>query len=98
MPAAERRLAAILHADVVGYSRLMAEDEDATVRTLNAYRYQAGRSSGSAAGGSWTSHLPRRSPLSRVAAEVEPGRRTVRQRAAVNALGSHICVNCRMSV
>ncbi len=28
----ERRLAAILAADVVGYSRLMAEDEDATVR------------------------------------------------------------------
>ena len=34
----ERRLAAILSADVVGYSRLMAEDEDATVRTLQAYR------------------------------------------------------------
>jgi class 3 adenylate cyclase len=31
--AADRRLAAILSADVVGYSRLMAEDEDATVRT-----------------------------------------------------------------
>ncbi len=36
--AAERRLAAILHADVVGYSRLMAEDEDATVRLVTAYR------------------------------------------------------------
>jgi class 3 adenylate cyclase len=34
----ERKLAAILRADVVGYSRLMAEDEDATVRTLAAYR------------------------------------------------------------
>ncbi len=34
----ERRLAAILSADVAGYSRLMAEDEDATVRTLTAYR------------------------------------------------------------
>ncbi|MDX1592758.1 MAG: adenylate/guanylate cyclase domain-containing protein [Gammaproteobacteria bacterium] len=33
-----RRLATILAADVVGYSRLMAEDEDATVRTLKAYR------------------------------------------------------------
>ena len=32
------KLAAILHADVVGYSRLMAEDEDATIRTLTAYR------------------------------------------------------------
>ena len=36
----ERRLAAILHADVVGYSRLMAEDEVATVRTLTAYRHE----------------------------------------------------------
>ena len=34
----ERRLAAILSADVVGYSRLMAGDEEATVRTLSAYR------------------------------------------------------------
>jgi adenylate cyclase len=33
-----RRLAAILSADVVGYSRLMAEDEAATVWTLTAYR------------------------------------------------------------
>ena len=36
----ERKLAAILSADAVGYSRLMAEDEDATVRTLTAYREQ----------------------------------------------------------
>ena len=37
MPAeVERKLAAILSADVVGYSRLMAEDE--TVRILGAYR------------------------------------------------------------
>jgi hypothetical protein len=28
---------------------------------------------------------------------VEPGRRTVRERVAVNALGSHICVSGRMS-
>jgi TolB-like protein/class 3 adenylate cyclase len=34
----ERKLAAILSADVVGYSRLMAEDEVATLRTLTAYR------------------------------------------------------------
>ncbi len=34
----ERKLAAILSADVVGYSRLMAEDEDATVRLVTAYR------------------------------------------------------------
>ena len=34
----ERKLAAILSADVVGYSRLMAEDEASTIRTLKAYR------------------------------------------------------------
>jgi adenylate cyclase len=38
----EHRLAAILSADVAGYSRLMAEDEDATVRTLTVYREQIG--------------------------------------------------------
>ena len=34
----ERKLAAILAADVAGYSRLMAEDEEATLQTLGAYR------------------------------------------------------------
>jgi adenylate cyclase len=34
----KRKLSAILSADVVGYSRLMGEDEVATVRTLEAYR------------------------------------------------------------
>jgi adenylate cyclase len=34
----DRKLAAILSADVVGYSRLMAEDEAATIRTLTDYR------------------------------------------------------------
>ncbi len=34
----ERRLSAILSADVVGYSRLMAEDQEGTVRRLAAYR------------------------------------------------------------
>ena len=34
----KHRLAAILSADVVGYSRLMAQDELATIRTLSAYR------------------------------------------------------------
>ena len=34
----ERRLAAVLSADVQGYSRLMYEDETATIRTLTAYR------------------------------------------------------------
>ena len=34
----ERKLAAILSADVVGYSRMMAEDETATIHTLSDYR------------------------------------------------------------
>ena len=33
----DRRLAAILSADVQGYSRLMGDDEEATVRTLKLY-------------------------------------------------------------
>jgi len=33
-----RRLAAILAADVVGYSRLMGADEVATLETLKAHR------------------------------------------------------------
>ena len=34
----KRRLAAILAADAVGYSRLMGEDEEATLQTLNTFR------------------------------------------------------------
>src|SRR5262245_58575104 len=34
----QRRLAAILAADVAGYSRLMSADEEGTLRTLNIYR------------------------------------------------------------
>jgi len=34
----ERRLAAILSADVEGYSRLVEDDDEATVRTLTRYR------------------------------------------------------------
>jgi TolB-like protein/class 3 adenylate cyclase len=37
-----RRLAAILAADVVGYSRMMADDEEGTLRTLGAYRGTVG--------------------------------------------------------
>ena len=37
-PGMTRRFAAILSADVAGYSRLMGEDEEATVRTVTAYR------------------------------------------------------------
>jgi class 3 adenylate cyclase len=39
-PELERRLAAILSADVAAYSRLMADDEDATARTLRAWHEQ----------------------------------------------------------
>jgi len=35
----KRKLAAILSADVEGYSRLMDDDEEATVRTLTTYRH-----------------------------------------------------------
>jgi adenylate cyclase len=40
MPAVgmERKLAAIFSTDVAGYSRLMGDDEEATIRTLTAYR------------------------------------------------------------
>ena len=34
----KRKLTAILSADVAGYSRLMAEDEAETVKTLNTYK------------------------------------------------------------
>jgi adenylate cyclase len=34
----ERRLAAILAADVAGYSRLMGVDEEGTLATLKAYQ------------------------------------------------------------
>jgi adenylate cyclase len=34
----ERKLAAIFSTDVAGYSRLMGQDEEATIRTLTAYR------------------------------------------------------------
>lgn len=34
----KRKQTAILSADVEGYSRLMGEDEEATIRTLTTYR------------------------------------------------------------
>jgi len=43
MANAKRKLAAILSADVVGYSRLMHDDEAATVTTLQEYRAAIGR-------------------------------------------------------
>ncbi len=36
-PRIERKLAAILYADVAGYSRLTGEDEEGTHRTLSLY-------------------------------------------------------------
>ncbi len=39
----KRKLTTILHADVKGYSRLMDEDEEATVSTLTAYREVMGK-------------------------------------------------------
>jgi hypothetical protein len=39
----KRRLTAILSADVAGYSRLMGDDEEATVRTLTTYGRKRGR-------------------------------------------------------
>ena len=36
----ERRLAAILAADVAGYARLMSEDEEGTLAELRAWRHE----------------------------------------------------------
>ena len=44
MADSKRKLRAILSADVAGYSRLMGENEKATVKTLNAYREVFGTS------------------------------------------------------
>jgi len=38
----KRQLTAIFSADVEGYSRLMREDEEATIRTLKTYRAAMG--------------------------------------------------------
>jgi adenylate cyclase len=40
-PGVERKLAGILSADVVGYSRLIGEDETGTIRRLTEYRLLA---------------------------------------------------------
>ena len=37
-PRVDRRLAAVLAADVVGYARLMERDEDGTLARLKAHR------------------------------------------------------------
>ncbi len=42
MSAQARRLAAILSADIAGYSRLMADDEDATIAMVTSRRQQVG--------------------------------------------------------
>ena len=43
MERTKRKLTAILSADVKGYSRLMGEDESATVRTIESYRSAMGK-------------------------------------------------------
>mgnify|MGYP001311503292 CR=1 FL=1 len=43
MANAKHKLAAILSADVVGYWRLMSDDDAATVTTLQEYRAAIGR-------------------------------------------------------
>ena len=50
----ERRLAAIFSTDVQGYSRLMGEDEVATIRTITAYREVMATLIQQHRGGSWT--------------------------------------------
>jgi class 3 adenylate cyclase len=42
----QRRLAAILAADVAGYSRLMGEDEEGTLAALKAIRRELGDPTG----------------------------------------------------
>ena len=69
-----RKLAAILAADVVGFSRLMGEDEDRTLRNLKACRsltdeaikLNHGRVFGSAGCLLYTSPSPRDGLLSRM--------------------------------
>ena len=60
----QRRVSAILAADVVGYSRLMGADEAATLAALNAHRKELvdakiaehqGRTSSSPATACWSS-------------------------------------------
>ena len=49
----KRKLTAILSADVKGYSRLMGEDEEWTVRTLKGYKEVMETSSNSTMAGWW---------------------------------------------
>ena len=48
----KRRLVAIVAADVAGYGRMVAESEEATLRTLGVYRATIGDIQASMAGGS----------------------------------------------
>ncbi|MDP6951874.1 MAG: hypothetical protein QGF53_03850, partial [Alphaproteobacteria bacterium] len=43
MPEVNRKLTAVMSADVVGYSRLMQDDDAATVATLQDYRAAVAR-------------------------------------------------------
>ena len=72
-PASQQRLAAILAADVAGYSRLMAVDENATVMALDAARAVFKKRIGSSRAESstwpailcWRCSRPRREPFQR---------------------------------
>jgi class 3 adenylate cyclase len=48
---ATRRFAAILAADVAGYSRLMGADEEGTLERLKALRHEFRKSQGTTANG-----------------------------------------------
>ncbi len=50
----KRKLTAILIADVKGYSRLMGEDEEWTLRTLNAYKEVMRKPRPAAPGAAWS--------------------------------------------
>ena len=49
----KRKLTTILSADVVGYSRLMEDNEEATIQTLNTYRMTESMATGSILPPAW---------------------------------------------
>jgi adenylate cyclase len=90
----KRRLSTILAADVVGYSRLMEADEEATVRTLSAYLKSIdssvtnhnGRVFGSAGD----------SVMAEFASPVEAVRCAINIQHELNSISSDVPVNDRM--
>jgi hypothetical protein len=57
-PAVQRRLAAILAADVFGYSRLMGADEEGTLAQLKAHRRQLAKRTPTTRRSVWWSVFP----------------------------------------